>query len=223
MKNNRYIYRSIALAFMLFLTVPYVFDILGEVFVPKRGTMWAQLSLYGPLALGMAGYAVLRRVCPVNALWLETFMHELTHTVVSLLFGRQMQQFKVGLSGGYVCAAYRRKLGDTAVTLSPYCLPTLVYPLLLLRCIVVPQYTWLPDLLTGLVMGIYMYCFVTQTSSAQPDLRQYPLYYSYLYIVLGWVVNFSIITASFLGDRNVLSSAWQLVCGMWNNFTGIFV
>ncbi len=222
MRNNRYLYRSILLTLLIFLAVPYVFDILCEVFSPERGTVWSQLSLYGPLAAGMAGYAVIRRLCPSNVHWLETFMHELTHTAVSLLFGRQIQQFKVGLSGGYVCAAYRRKLGDSAVTLSPYFLPVAVYPLLILRCIVTPAYIWLPDVLTGFVLCMHLFCFATQTSSAQPDLRQYPLPYSYLYIVLGWLVNFGIIWVCFLEGHNVLSSVWQLVFGMWNNLVGIF-
>ena len=50
--------RTTLVALILLLTVPYLVQVLGIIFLPKTVSVWRQLSLYQWLAAGMVTYAV---------------------------------------------------------------------------------------------------------------------------------------------------------------------
>ena len=223
MRNTRHLFGIIGMVILILLLVPYAIDMISVMFTSKRFSVWEQLSLYQWLPVGFAIYMVLRRLAPKNALWLETYTHESIHAAMALLHGRQIKQFVAGEQGGCVYSAGRNRLGETAITLSPYCLPMYVYPLLVIRMVVNTESLWLPDIVIGFALCLHVYCFVTQTNIGQPDIRSFPLVYSYLYIVCGLVMNFCIIWVAFFSQYNVFSSFWRMVCAVWGNLAGLFV
>ena len=223
MKNTRHLIGIIVMAILLLLLLPYAVDMISVMFTSKRFTVWQQLSLYQWLPVGFAIYIVMRRLAPSNALWLETFTHESIHAVMALIHGRQILQFVAGVKGGCVYSTGRNHIGETAITLSPYCLPMYVYPLLVTRSIVNTEYLWLPDIFIGFALCLHAYCFVTQTSTQQPDIRSFPFVYSYLYIGCGLLMNFCIIWVSFFSQHNLFTSFWRMICAVWDNFAGLFV
>lgn len=223
MKNNRYMFGIIGMIILLLLLVPYAIDMTSVMFTSKRFSVWEQLSLYQWLPAGAAIYIALRRLAPSNAYWLETFTHESIHAVMALIHGRQIKQFVAGVQGGCVYSTGHNRWGETAITLSPYCLPIYVYPLLVTRCVANTEYLWLPDILIGFALCLHVYCFVTQTRLSQPDIRSFPAVYSYLYISCGLLMNFCIIWVAFFSRYNVFTSFVRMIRAVWENLIGLFV
>lgn len=206
----------VCLSLLLATVMPYAFSLLKIIFMPRNVSMWYQLELYQWLLAGCGIYMLLRRFFFRNIEWVETFSHELTHTVVAMLTFRTVLLFQVNESGGMVTTAGRHRFTEVLTALSPYCLPVFTYVMLLIRPLIANGGLWVFDLLTGMTLCFHIVCFVKQTSPRQPDIRQYPLGFSYLYLFVAHVMNFCIILVSFFPGYHVFSSFWRMVCAVWS-------
>lgn len=205
----------VCLSFILLLVIPYALRMLGVIWMPRNISLWKQLSLYQWVFAGCGIYFVLRKFFHRNLVWLETFTHELTHTVVAILTFRKVHAFQAGEHEGVVATSGRHGFTEVLMSLAPYCLPLYTYALLLLRPLIGYHGLWIFDILIGITLCFHIICFRKQTSPRQPDIHQYPLGFSYLYIFTAHVLNFCIIWVAFFPRYHMFSSFWRMVCAMW--------
>lgn len=148
----------------------------------------------------------------------KTFTHELTHVITGLLLFRRIHSFHAEEAGsGVVWSSGNDKL-RFMTSLAPYCFPIYTFPLLMLRSIVMPSLLPIMDILIGFSMGLHIVCFKEQTGNYQPDINQFPLWFSYIYIVSVWLFDVSIILTTcipkcnfFLAFKSFASDIWSLI------------
>lgn len=217
----------IGLLILLVLTIPYLWYILKVVFIPKYGDFWGQEKIYTWIFVGILLYLFLRMLIRSKSSFFETFSHELTHALIAILFGRKVHSFHVEDSGtGMIFTSGNNNYSLIPVALAPYCLPIFTYFLLVFRCIAAYNHLWICDLCIGMTLCFHYYCFKTQIGNHQTDINQYPLSFSYLYIVTAWVINICIILVALFPNMNtkngilgygVFSSVLRLGKELWKD------
>ncbi len=222
MKKIYFIIGSVFLVILLLLTLRYAGEMVGIIFFPTHTTVLRQLSLYQWAALGIFIFAVLHHLTRKNMKWMETFSHELTHTVVSLMFFRRVHSFHAEEGSGVVYTSGGYRFGMVPVSLAPYCLPVFSYMLLSIRGLISQQGLCIYDVLIGMSLCFHFYCFRNQTSRHQPDINQFPLFFSYLYIVTALLINFSVIWVAFFPQYNVFTSFKRYFMALWDYITFFF-
>ena len=105
------------------------------------------------------------------------------------------------------------------MALAPYCLPLFTYLLLSIRCLLDYHDLWIYDMLIGFTICFHICCFKCQIGNHQSDINQYPLLFSYWYIILFWVINLCIIAVAFFPKYNVYTSFWRYITAIFSNFT----
>ena len=216
----------VGLLILFVLTLPYLWDILKKIVIPEHGGFWGQEKTYTWVFAGGLVTFLLRLLIRSKSNFVETFSHESTHAIVAFIFGRKVHSFHVEDSGsGMIFTSGNNNYSLIPVALAPYCLPIFTYPLLAFRCIVAENHLWICDMCIGMILCFHYYCFKTQIGNHQTDINQYPLSFSYFYIVTAWLVNICIILVSFDPDmiqeniwgEGVFSSALLLVMKWWEN------
>lgn len=216
----------VGLLILSMLTLPYLWDILKKIFVPEHGRFWGQEKNYKWVFVGGLFTFLLRLLIGSKSSFVETFSHESTHAIVAFLFGRKVHSFHVEDSGsGMIFTSGNSNYSLIPVALAPYCLPIFTYFFLAFRCIVADIHLWICDICIGMTLCFHYYCFKTQIGNHQKDINQYPLSFSYFYIVTAWIVNACIIIVSFSPDmfhkniwgKGVFSSVLLLVMMWWEN------
>lgn len=165
--------------------------------LPIFGFVGTHIEIYQWLLYGMGGYFVISRLPFIrkNIEWMQTFSHELTHTIVGLLFFHKIYSFKVEEGTGMITHAGRR-FGGIFIDLSPYCLPIFTYILLLFRLMGAPSMMYLFDIFTGITWAFHISCFWSQTGLYQTDIQGQGYVRAFMFIVAGWLFNTSIILLS---------------------------
>ena len=223
MKKSVYIIAVILLALMILLTLPYAVKVVGIIIMPERVSLLRQLAIYQWVAVGIVVFAVTHHFVKKNMTWLETFSHELTHIVVALLFFRRVHSFHAEEGSGVVLTSGEHEYGLAPMALAPYCLPIFTYLLLSIRGLIGADGLWIYDILIGMTICFHFFCFKNQTGNYQPDINQYPLVFSYLYIATAQLANFCIIWVAFFPKYNVYTSFWRYVTALWDNATALFI
>ena len=222
MKKSTYIVSLVLLSILLLLTIPYALKILGIIFFPKHITTLRQLAIYQWVGVGIAAFAVIHAIIKKNMMFFETFSHELTHIVVAFLFFRRIHSFHAEESSGVVYTSGEHQYGIAPMALAPYCLPIFTYLLLSIRCLMDFRGMWIYDVLIGMTICFHFFCFKDQTGNHQPDINQYPLAFSYLYIITALLINFCIILVAFFPQYNVYTSLWRYITTIWYNLVDVF-
>lgn len=217
MKSYKYRIGIILLVILLLLVLPYAWSLVQILFFPKHVKVLQQLSLYQWAAIGFVAYFIIRRFLNKNALWLETFTHELTHIVVALLFFRKVHSFHAEEGAGVVYTSSHGNSMIAPMALAPYCLPIYTFILLSVRCLMDFQGMWIYDIVIGASLSFHVSCFIHQTGKYQTDINQYPLLFSYLYIYTARLINACIITVAFFPSYNVFTSFWRCVVAIYDN------
>ena len=208
---------------LLCLTLPYLWNIIEVIFFSKRVTLLVQLDMYKWVAVGFVLLAVARRFFRKNLLFLETFSHELTHMVVAHVFGRRVHSLHVDEGSGAVYTSGTHQYTLVPVALAPYCLPIFTYLLLSIRWMINPNGVWIYDILIGMTICFHFYCFKSQTGRHQTDINQYPLSFSFLYIITALIINACIILPSFFPNMNGQGHVQPLrEYGMWSAIVRLF-
>ncbi len=142
-------------------------------FVPTFSWACNHISRYQWMLYGMGIYFVIRMIpfYERNEQWLQTFSHELSHTVVGMMFFQKIHSFHAEENQGIVWRS-GRPIGDIFISLAPYCLPIFTYAFLLLRIIGADKMLYVFDLFIGFTLAFHLVCFWKQTRPYQTDIQQ---------------------------------------------------
>jgi len=230
-KRSFIIWLSI-LAFVIILTVPYAWHLLKVLFA--GGNILHQLEIFEWMALGFAGFAILRRYIKGNLEFAETFSHELTHTIFAFLFNLQVVEFHANQGTGYMISAQRNIYKRVPISLAPYCFPLFTFLLLSFRWMMDFHGMCIFDIIIVCTLCFHFYCFKTQIGNHQTDINQYPLLLSYSYIITSWLIVFCLIIPAFFPNMNghgsveptynygIFSSIWRLLEAWKDNLLCLF-
>lgn len=104
-----------------------------------------------------------------NMDWFMRFTHELTHTLVALLFFGKIREFVVRDRECYV--SYQTgPIGYVPITLSPYCIPIYTFMLFPFRFAGDSYYMIIFDFLIAFTYAFHIHTFIKQTRFSQPDI-----------------------------------------------------
>jgi cellulose synthase/poly-beta-1,6-N-acetylglucosamine synthase-like glycosyltransferase len=181
--------------------------------------LWAttHFALYKWVGVGIGAYFVLRLLPFVrkNEEFMQTFSHELTHTIVGLMFGRKIHAFRATSGEGGEMWHSGGRFGSTFISLAPYCFPIFTYAFLLLRIIGAWQMLMWFDIFIGFTLAFHIVCFSAQTRNYQTDISSQGYIKSYLFIVLFWLFNATVILLSI--RKGIVHSATYLFPSYWED------
>lgn len=167
---------------------------------------------------GMIIFPIMNKFFVKNMDMTKTFTHELTHTITGLLLFRRIHSFQATeQAGGSVQSSGNDKI-RFLTSLAPYCFPIYTFPCLMMRCLVTPSLLPIMDVIIGFTIGLHIVCFKEQIGNHQPDINQFPLWFSYIYIFSVWLFDISLLLISclpkthiFLAFRNYAQDVWHLI------------
>ncbi len=133
--------------------------------------------------IGFVAYIVLKGLLQKNLDFLETFTHELTHTIVVLAFFQKIHLFHATNGEGGAISHSGKMTNNPFILLAPYCLPVYTFALLILRLWITIKALWIIDLLIGLTFGFHAIAMKKQIGRFQPDIQYYGIFFSCLFIV----------------------------------------
>ena len=173
-------------------------------------------ALYKWFGAGFMMYFILR-LLPFfrkNSEMFQTFTHELTHTIVAVMFCRKIHSFYAEERSGIMWHSGGR-FGDIYITLAPYCLPIFTYAFLLLRIIGASKQLMWFDIFIGFTLAFHAVCFAKQTRNNQPDIQQHGYLKSYLFIAVFLLFNATIILLSI--RKGIVNSVGYLFPQYWQD------
>lgn len=179
-------------------------------------------GVYLWFAAGMAAYFLIRRIPAAgsNEAWMQTFSHELSHTLVGMLFLHKIHTFHVGERSGNMTHS-GRGFGAIFISLAPYCLPVFTYLLIFIRLIGDEKAFYIFDLLIGFTLAFHATCFYTQTRPYQTDIQSQGYSRAYLFILVCWIFNATVVLLSVRmgfgkAIAEIATSSWQTLGQWWH-------
>lgn len=171
------------------------------------------------LLLGGVIFPLMNKYFVKNMEMTKTVTHELTHVITGLLLFRRIHSIHAEEAGsGVVWSSGNEKLRFMS-SLAPYCFPIYTFPLLMLRSIVMPSLFPIMDILIGFSMGLHIVCFKEQTGNHQEDITQFPLWFSYVYILSIWLFDISLVMLAYLPKLNIFYAFRIYALDMWHLLT----
>jgi xanthine/uracil permease len=162
--------------------------------VYKAGTDVVQYyKAYFWFAGGIVAYFVTIPLFRKNLKFIETFTHELTHTIVGLIFFQRIHSFTATNGEGGLMEHSGNNTNNVFITLAPYCLPIFTFALLLLRIMIKPEYLRLFDVLIGLSVAFHFVAIIKDIRPNQTDIKNCGYIFSYLFILAFLLFNGSVI------------------------------
>ena len=139
------------------------------------GFNWRLSGNYVGLIAGFVAYGVYTLALFImrrkhNLDWFMKFTHELTHTLVALLFLRKIYEFVVRGKECYVL--YQRpRIGYLPITLSPYCIPIYTFMIFPFRFVGDNNFMIIFDMLIAFTYAFHIHAFIRQTRFTQSDIE----------------------------------------------------
>ena len=139
------------------------------------GWNWGVKGNYVGLFVGFIAYGLfmISMIIPRvrhNLDWFMKFTHELTHTLVAVLFFAKIREFVVRDRECYV--NYKAgPIGFVPITLAPYCIPIYTLMLFPFRFAGENQYMIFFDFLIAFTYAFHVHAFIKQTRATQPDIE----------------------------------------------------
>lgn len=143
----------------------------------RVGFDWRHTGNYVGLIVGFAAYALFALVLKTlrishNLNWFMKFTHELTHTLVALLFFKTISEFVVRGRECYVnYKVGKYGLGYIPITLSPYCIPIYTIMIFPFRFAGDAHYMIIFDALIAFTYAFHLHSFIKQTRLTQSDIK----------------------------------------------------
>lgn len=140
----------------------------------RVGFDWSHKGNYVGLFAGFVAYGLFMLFLLIprmkhNLDWLMKFTHELTHTLIALLFFGKIKEFVVREKECYVC--YQTgPVGYVPITLAPYCVPIYTFMLFPFRFAGDSHYMIIFDALIAFTYAFHIHSFIKQTRFSQPDI-----------------------------------------------------
>ena len=141
----------------------------------RVGWDWRHTGNYVGLIAGFAAYILFLIILTIlksrhNLNWFMKFTHELTHTLVALVFFRKIHEFVVR---GRECFVHYDppKVGYLPITLSPYCIPIYTLMIFPFRFAGDSHYMIIFDALIAFTYAFHVHTFIKQTRFTQNDIE----------------------------------------------------
>ena len=166
----------------------------------RVGWDWRHTGNYVGLIAGFAAYVVFLMILTIvkgkhNLNWFMKFTHELTHTLVALVFFRKIHEFVVR---GRECFVHYDppKVGYLPITLSPYCIPIYTLMIFPFRFAGDSHYMIIFDALIAFTYAFHVHAFITQTRFTQNDIENCGIAQSVSFISFVHLAMISLILAT---------------------------
>ena len=166
----------------------------------RVGWDWRHTGNYVGLIAGFAAYVVFLMILTIvkgkhNLNWFMKFTHELTHTLVALVFFRKIHEFVVR---GRECFVHYDppKVGYLPITLSPYCIPIYTLMIFPFRFAGDSHYMIIFDALIAFTYAFHVHAFIKQTRFSQNDIENCGIAQSVSFISFVHLAMISLILAT---------------------------
>lgn len=210
------------LRFLFYPIVLVAIALAAFTLMPTAVWAFSHWATYRWFLAGAGGYLVLHffRIFNRNEEWMQTFSHELSHTVVGMMFFRRIHSFSATAGEGEIVHSGRIRFGQIFISLAPYCLPIFTYALLFLRLLGAKESLYVFDIMIGFTFAFHLICFWRQTGNHQTDIRSIGYLRSYLFLIWAWAFNATIILLAIRGGvlgafEQVALDSWQLLQEWW--------
>jgi len=214
--KTKYVLFTILLLLLSLAILATGWSIMTSIFFPKRGSWLGNLQLYQWTAIGIILFLVVKRFLKENLMWFETFTHELTHTLIAILFFRKIHSFEAKNNSGQIMTSGNDNT-LVFVDLAPYCLPIYTFILLAIRSICYSPFLWCIDIIIGISIAFHINTFKKQIGNYQTDINKRPLYFSYTYITTVLLFNLCVVIVSYWSTKNVFTALWFVCTGVWSH------
>ena len=166
----------------------------------RLGWEWRHTGNYVGLIAGFAAYILFLIILTIlksrhNLNWFMKFTHELTHTLVALVFFRKIHEFVVR---GRECFVHYDppKVGYLPITLSPYCIPIYTLMIFPFRFAGDSHYMIIFDALIAFTYAFHVHAFIKQTRFTQNDIENCGIAQSLSFISFVHLAMLSLILAT---------------------------
>lgn len=166
----------------------------------RVGWDWRHTGNYVGLIAGFAAYILFLIILTIlksrhNLDWFMKFTHELTHTLVALIFFRKIHEFVVR---GRECFVYYDPptIGYIPITLSPYCIPIYTLMIFPFRFAGDSHYMIIFDALIAFTYAFHVHTFIKQTRFTQNDIENCGIAQSVSFISFVHLAMLSLILAT---------------------------
>ena len=143
----------------------------------RVGWSWRHAGNYVGLLAGFVAYILLATTRSIlgfshNRNWFMKFTHELTHTLMALLFFKKINEFVVKGRECYVnFKVGKYGIGYVPITLSPYCIPIYTFMIFPFRFAGDSHYMIFFDALIAFTYAFHIHAFIKQTRFTQQDIE----------------------------------------------------
>ena len=143
----------------------------------RVGFDWRHTGNYVGLFVGFTAYTLFALTLislkiSHNLNWFMKFTHELTHTLVALLFFKTISEFVVRGRECYVNYKIGKYgIGYIPITLSPYCIPIYTIMIFPFRFAGDAHYMIIFDALIAFTYAFHLHSFIKQTRLTQSDIE----------------------------------------------------
>lgn len=180
----------------------------------RVGWDWKHTGNYVGLIAGFAAYILFLIILTIlrsrhNLNWFMKFTHELTHTLVALVFFRKIHEFVVR---GRECFVHYDppKVGYLPITLSPYCIPIYTLMIFPFRFAGDSHYMIIFDALIAFTYAFHVHAFIKQTRFTQNDIENCGIAQSVSFISFVHLAMISLILA--IPKGGVLKAIGRVFC-----------
>ena len=143
----------------------------------RIGWDWRHTGNYVGLIAGFIAYLLFAITLVTlkishNLNWFMKFTHELTHTLMAILFVKKISEFVVRGKECYVNYKMGKYgIGYTTITLSPYCIPIYTFMIFPFRFAGDAHYMVIFDALIAFTYAFHLHSYIKQTRFTQPDIE----------------------------------------------------
>lgn len=136
---------------------------------------------------------------------LKILHHENTHFFVNMITFRKILMMRVDTNGGVVSSVGSKWMLE-AVSLAPYCFPFAAYIVMAFGYFFANDMSNVYAVIVGVAYAFHLLCIKSDfgpwpmMGRGQSDINQYPLIFSYLYILCFWLFNTMIVLLSVRND-----------------------
>ena len=175
-----YIVSTVLFALLAVLFVGVFITSLGKNAIDmcvRIGFDWRHTGNYVGLIAGFVSYIIFALSLMTlrishNLNWFMKFTHELTHTLMALLFFKTISEFVVRGRECYVnYKVGKYGLGYIPITLSPYCIPIYTIMIFPFRFAGDAHYMIIFDALIAFTYAFHLHSFIKQTRFTQSDIE----------------------------------------------------
>ena len=215
-----YIVSTVLFALLAVLFVGVFITSLGKNAIDmcvRIGFDWRHTGNYVGLIAGFVSYIIFALSLMTlrishNLNWFMKFTHELTHTLMALLFFKTISEFVVRGRECYVnYKVGKYGLGYIPITLSPYCIPIYTIMIFPFRFAGDAHYMIIFDALIAFTYAFHIHAFIKQTRLSQSDIENCGIARSISFLAFANLVVASLILATPKGGvlKAIIRVFWE--------------